>query len=47
MQDQDSATIIVTFLLLIPWLGRAAVSALAVWREHTEYKTRKQSRISV
>jgi len=32
MNDQDSASIVITFLLLLPWLGRAAVSAMAVWR---------------
>ena len=36
MNDQDSASIVVTFLLLLPWLGRAAVLAIAVWRAHTE-----------
>jgi hypothetical protein len=34
MDHQDSGTIIVTFLLLLPWLGRAAVSGIALWREH-------------
>jgi len=41
MNDQDSASIVVTFLLLLPWLGRAAVSAMAVWREHREPQTKK------
>jgi len=36
MQDQDSATIVITFLFLLPWLGRAAVSAMEVWRAHKE-----------
>jgi hypothetical protein len=31
MNDQDSASIVITFLLLLPWLGRAAASAMAVW----------------
>ena len=39
MNDQDSASIVITFLLLLPWLGRAAVSAMAVWRAHTESQT--------
>ena len=29
MNHQDTGTIIITFLLLLPWLGRAAVSAIA------------------
>jgi hypothetical protein len=41
MNDQDSATIIITFLLLIPWLGRTAMFAMAAWREHTETQRRK------
>ena len=41
MNHQDSGTIIVTFLLLLPWLGRAAVSAAAIWREHVETENRK------
>jgi hypothetical protein len=39
MNDQDSASIVITFLLLLPWLGRAAASAMAVWRAHTESQT--------
>jgi hypothetical protein len=41
MKDQDIATIIITFLLLLPWLGRAAASAAAVWREHSEMQQKK------
>jgi len=41
MNHQDSGTIIVTFLLLLPWLGRGAVSAVAVWREHVGTQNRK------
>jgi hypothetical protein len=41
MKDQDIATIIITFLLLLPWLGRAALSAVTVWREHTETQRKK------
>jgi len=41
MNNQDSGTIIVTFLLLLPWLGRAALSAVAIWREHLETHGRK------
>jgi hypothetical protein len=41
MNDQDSATIIITFLLLLPWLGRTAVFAMAAWREHTETQSKK------
>jgi hypothetical protein len=41
MNDQDSGTIIITFLLLLPWLGRVAVSAVAIWREHIEAQTAK------
>jgi len=41
MNNQDSGTIIITFLLLLPWLGRAAVSAVAIWRERIETQGRK------
>ena len=41
MDHQDSGTIIVTFLLLLPWLGRAAVSGIAIWRERIETQGRK------
>lgn len=41
MNNQDSGTIIVTFLLLLPWLGRAAASAAAIWRERIETQGRK------
>ena len=41
MNHQDSATMIITFLLLLPWLGRAAVSAAAIWREHMETQASK------
>jgi hypothetical protein len=41
MNHQDSETIIISFLLLLPWLGRAAVSAVAIWREHIETQSRK------
>jgi hypothetical protein len=36
MNHHDTGTIVVSFLLLLPWLGRAAVSAFVMWREHTE-----------
>jgi hypothetical protein len=36
MNNQDSGTMIITFLLLLPWLGRAAASLVAVWQEHME-----------
>ena len=32
MKDQDIATIVISFLLLTPWLVRAAVLAMALWR---------------
>ena len=41
MNHQDSETIIITFLLLLPWLGRASVSAVAMWREHVETQAGK------
>ena len=41
MNHQDAGTIIITFLLLLPWLGRAAVSAVAIWRDHIETQGRK------
>jgi hypothetical protein len=34
MKDQDSANIVITFLLVLPWLARAVVSTMAVWRAH-------------
>ena len=40
MNDQDSGTII-TFLLILPWLGRAAVTTVALWRERVETQGRK------
>jgi hypothetical protein len=46
MKDQDSATIIITFLLLLPWLGRAAVSVIATWRGHMERQSRKTKETS-
>jgi hypothetical protein len=33
---KDSANIVITFLLVLPWLARAVVSTMAVWRAHTE-----------
>jgi hypothetical protein len=42
MKDQDSATIIMTSLLLLPWLGRAAVSAVVAWRGYTEAQSKKE-----
>ena len=41
MNRQDSGTIITTILLLLPWLGRAAVSTVALWRERIETQGRK------
>ncbi len=41
MNHQDSGTIIITFLLLLPSLRRAAASAVAIWREHIEAQGRK------
>jgi hypothetical protein len=41
MKDQDFATILITFLLLLPWLGRAAALAAAVWREQSETHQKK------
>jgi hypothetical protein len=41
MNHQDSGEIVITFLLLLPWLGRAAVSTVAIWREYIETQTRK------
>lgn len=36
MNRQDSGTIIITFLLLLPWLGRAALSLVTLWRQQIE-----------
>lgn len=36
MNNQDSGTIIITFLLLLPWLGRGALSLVTIWREQIE-----------
>jgi len=44
MNHQDNGTIIISFLLLLPWIGRTAVSAVAVWREHIETRSRKAKR---
>ena len=41
MNYQESATTVVTFLLLLLWLGRAALSAVAIWREHTAGRQNK------
>ena len=41
MKEQDIATMIITFLLLIPWLGRTAVFAMEAWREHSETQRKK------
>jgi hypothetical protein len=41
MNHQDSGTIIATFLLLLPWLGRAAIATVTLWREHIETQDRK------
>lgn len=38
MNEQDIATVTISFLLLLPWIGRAAISAAAVWRGHMETK---------
>jgi hypothetical protein len=45
MKDQDSASIVITFLLLLPWLGRTAVSAMAVWRAHAESQTKEADKV--
>jgi hypothetical protein len=41
MKDHDTATIVITFLLLLPWFARTAASAMAVWRAGTESQTNK------
>src|SRR6266481_2814982 len=41
MNNQDTGTIIITFLLLLPWIGRLGVSAVAAWRAHTEAQAKK------
>jgi hypothetical protein len=40
MNHQDNGTIIITFLLLLPWIGRSVVSAVAIWRDHIEARSR-------
>ena len=45
MNHQDTGTIIMTFLLLLPRLGRAAVSAVAIWRERIETQGRKANKL--
>jgi hypothetical protein len=42
MNHQDSGTIIITLLLLLPWLGRTAVLAMAAWREHVQRNETKE-----
>ena len=44
MNHQDNGTIIISFLLLLPWIGRTAVSAVAIWRKHIETRSRKAKR---
>jgi hypothetical protein len=46
MNHQDSGTIIITFLLLLPWLGRATVSAVAICENTSERKPGKQNKTS-
>jgi hypothetical protein len=38
MNEQDTANVTISFLLLLPWIGRAAISAVAAWRGHIETK---------
>jgi hypothetical protein len=44
MDNQDSGTIFVTVVLLLPWLGRAAVSAVEIWRERIETQGKKANK---
>ena len=47
MNDQDSGTIIITSLLLLPWLGRVAVSGRRRYGENTsKCKPGKQNKTS-
>jgi hypothetical protein len=32
MENRDTATVIVTSLLLVPWLGRVVAAAVGAWR---------------
>jgi len=41
MNNQDPGSIIIMFLLLLPWLGRLGVSAIAAWRAYTEAQSKK------
>jgi hypothetical protein len=41
MNNQDPGSIIIMFLLLLPWLGRLGVSAIAAWRAYTEAQAKK------
>jgi hypothetical protein len=41
MNDQDSANIVITFLLLLPWLGSMALSATVIWKARTESEAKK------
>jgi hypothetical protein len=45
MNDHDNATIVITFLLLLPWLGRTAASAMEVWRARTASQTKKDAKL--
>src|SRR5437763_9073476 len=47
MKDHDSATIVITFLLLLPWLERAAVSAMEVCEQARSPKPTKQNRLRI
>jgi len=41
MNNQDGGTIIITVLLLLPWVSRAVVSAVAIWRDRVDTQGRK------
>jgi len=41
MNNQDGGTIIITFLLLLPWVSRAVVLAVAILRDRADTQGRK------
>jgi hypothetical protein len=44
MKDQDAATIVIAFLLILPWLARALASTKAIWQALTDRQKQKEER---
>jgi hypothetical protein len=39
MKNQDTGTIVIAFLLILPWLARLLASTKAIWQALTDAKT--------